>query len=374
MVTRTKQAVPTVPPFAMPTWIRPLVGAGDDGAVLAGGWTSAQQFDVVTRAADGQHLITRMSEDAIIEQADDRNKAAAVLENIYKPRADFAGLEMSKPHVMGVINTTPDSFSDGGAHLAPATAIASGMAMSRAGASIIDIGGESTRPGAEAITRNQELARVLPPITGLSRQNIRISIDTRHAEVMTRACAAGAAVINDVEALRRDGAVDAAAASGAPVIIMHMQGQPETMQDEPHYDFAPVDIYQFLEERIEAAMAAGIAKSHIAVDPGFGFGKTVAHNLQILNWLSLFHGLGVPILFGASRKSTIAKLSKGEPADQRLAGSLALAMAAYRQGAQILRVHDVAETVQALAVEQALLQGWVIIVSALVIWGQAILN
>jgi dihydropteroate synthase len=173
---------------------------------------------------------------------------------------------------------------------------------------------------------------------------------------MTRACAAGAAVINDVEALRRDGAIEAAAASGAPVIVMHMQGQPETMQDQPHYDFAPVDIYKFLEERIEAAMAAGIAKSHIAIDPGFGFGKTVAHNLQILNWLSLFHGLGVPILFGASRKSTIAKLSRGEPADQRIAGSLALAMAAYRQGAQILRVHDVTETVQALAVEQALLQ------------------
>lgn len=350
------QAVPTVPPFAMPTWIRPVVGVGDGGTVLAGGWMRAQQFDVVTRDEDGQHLITRMSEDAIIDHADDRNKAAAVLENLYKPRADFAGLEMAKPHLMGVINTTPDSFSDGGAHLAPATAIASGMAMWQAGASVIDIGGESTRPGAAPITRNQELARVLPPITGLARQNIRLSIDTRHAEVMTRACAAGAAIINDVEALRRDGALDAAAASGAPVIIMHMQGQPETMQDEPHYEFAPVDIYQFLEERIDAAVAAGIAKSHIAVDPGFGFGKTVAHNLQILNWLSLFHGLGVPILFGASRKSTIAKLSKDEPADQRLAGSLALAMAAYRQGAQLLRVHDVGETAQALAVEQALLQ------------------
>ncbi|MEK9709601.1 MAG: dihydropteroate synthase [Alphaproteobacteria bacterium] len=350
------QAVPTVPPFAMPTWIRPVVGVGDAGAVLAGGWIRAQQFDVVTRDEDGQHLITRMSEDAIIDHADDRNKAAAVLENLYKPRADFAGLEMAKPHLMGVINTTPDSFSDGGAHLAPATAIASGMSMWQAGASVIDIGGESTRPGAAPITRNQELARVLPPITGLARQNIRLSIDTRHAEVMTRACAAGAAIINDVEALRRDGALVAAAASGAPVIIMHMQGQPETMQDEPHYEFAPVDIYQFLEERIDAAVAAGIAKSHIAVDPGFGFGKTVAHNLQILNWLSLFHGLGVPILFGASRKSTIAKLSKDEPVDQRLAGSLALAMAAYRQGAQLLRVHDVGETAQALAVEQALLQ------------------
>ena len=350
------QAVPMVPPFAMPTWIRPVVGVGDSGTVLAGGWIRAQQFDVITRDGDGQHLITRMSEDAIIDHADDRNKAAALLENLFKPRADFAGLEMAKPHLMGVINTTPDSFSDGGAHLAPATAIASGMAMWQAGASVIDIGGESTRPGAAPITRNQELARVLPPITGLARQNIRLSIDTRHAEVMTRACAAGAAIINDVEALRRDGALDAAAESGASVIIMHMQGQPENMQDEPHYEFAPVDIYQFLEERIDAAVAAGIGKSHIAVDPGFGFGKTVAHNLQILNWLSLFHGLGVPILFGASRKSTIAKLSKDEPADQRLAGSLTLAMAAYRQGAQLLRVHDVGETAQALAVEQALLQ------------------
>ena len=350
------QAVPTVPPFAMPTWIRPVVEVGDGGTVLAGGWIRAQQFDVVTRDEDGQHLITRMSEDAIIDHTDDRNKAAAVLENLYKPRADFAGLEMAKPHLMGVINTTPDSFSDGGANLAPATAIASGMAMWQAGASVIDIGGESTRPGAAPITRNQELARVLPPITGLAQRNIRLSIDTRHAEVMTRACAAGAVIINDIEALRGDGALDAAAASGAPVIIMHMQGQPETMQDEPHYEFAPVDIYQFLEERIDAAVAAGIAKSHIAVDPGFGFGKTVAHNLQILSWLSLFHGLGVPILFGASRKSTIAKLSKDEPPDQRLAGSLTLAMAAYRQGAQLLRVHDVGETAQALAVEQALLQ------------------
>ena len=356
MFKRTNQAVPPVPPFAMPTWIRPLVRVEDDGAVLAGGWTNVQQFDVITLTTGGQYLVTRMSEDSIIGQADDRNKASAVFENLYKSRADFAGLETSKPHVMGVINTTPDSFSDGGAHLAPAAAIASGLAMSRAGASIIDIGGESTRPGAEAITRNQELARILPPITGLSRQNIRISIDTRHAEVMTRACAAGAAVINDVEALRRDGAVDAAVTTGAPVIIMHMQGQPDTMQDEPYYNFAPVDIYQFFEERIKTVVAAGIAKSNIAIDPGFGFGKTVAHNLQILNWLSLFHGLGVPILFGASRKSTIAKISKCEPADQRLAGSLALGMAAFRQGAQLLRVHDVAETVQALAVEQAMLQ------------------
>ena len=262
-------------------------------------------------------------------------------------------------YLMGILNATPDSFSGDGVlseNDPISAAIEQAFSFLENGADIIDIGGESTRPGAETVTRNQELARVLPPITGLSRQNICISIDTRHAEVMTRACAAGAAVINDVGALRLDGAIDAAAASGAPVIIMHMQGQPKTMQDDPHYDFAPVDIYNFLEERIEAAMAAGISKSNIAIDPGFGFGKTVAHNLQILNWLALFHGLGVPMLFGASRKSTIAKLSRGESANQRLAGSLVLAMAAYRQGAQILRVHDVAETLQALAVEQALLK------------------
>ena len=221
--------------------------------------------------------------------------------------------------------------------------------MWRAGASVIDIGGESTRPAPKDHPQSGISAGIAANYW-LSRQNIRLSIDTRHAEVMTRACAAGAAVINDVEALRREGAVDAAAASGTPVIIMHMQGQPETMQDEPYYNFAPVDIYQFFEERIEALLAAGITKSNIAIDPGFGFGKTVAHNLQILNWLSLFHGLGVPILFGGSRKSTIAKLSKGEPADQRLAGSLALAWRPIGK-AQILRVHDVAETVQALAVE-----------------------
>ena len=278
------------------------------------------------------------------------------ISNITKKRKKLGKFNFERSLVMGILNVTPDSFFDGGKYLLHDNAIEQFKKLIKEGADIIDIGGESTRPGAEAISRNQELARVLPPITGLSRQNIKISVDTRHAEVMTRACAAGATIINDVEALRRDGAVGAAAASGVPVIIMHMQGQPETMQDAPHYDFAPVDVYQFLEERIKVAMVAGIAKPHIAIDPGFGFGKTVAHNLQILKWLSLFHGLGVPILFGASRKSTIAKLSKGEPAEQRLAGSLALAMAAYRQGAQILRVHDVAETVQALAIEQALLQ------------------
>jgi len=350
-----KQAAPKVPPFAVSTWIRPVITSSDTSVTpLAGGWAKAQLFDVVTRDSQQNYEITRLSEDAVMALADDRNRAAALFDNFYAGRDDFAGLAMAQPQLMGVINTTPDSFSDGGAHLAPAKAIASGMAMWDAGASIIDIGGESTRPGAAAITRNQELARVLPPITGLARNGARISIDTRHADVMARACAAGAAIINDVEALQRDGAVDAAVSAGVPVMVMHMQGQPETMQNQPRYGFAPVEIYEFLEQRITALVAAGIERAKIAIDPGFGFGKTAAHNLQIVNWLAMFHGLGVPILFGASRKSTIAKLSKGEPADQRLAGSLVLAMAAYRQGAQIIRVHDVADTKQALAVEQAL--------------------
>ncbi|NBW04857.1 MAG: dihydropteroate synthase, partial [Alphaproteobacteria bacterium] len=194
----------------------------------------------------------------------------------------------------------------------------------------------------------------LPPITALARAGATISIDTRHADVMRRAVAAGAAIINDVAALQGDGAL-AAAASGVPVILMHMQGDPQTMQDKPAYEFAPIEIYRFLEARIAAARAAGIPDAMIAVDPGFGFGKTVPHNLQLVNWLGLLHGLGVPILFGASRKSTIAALSANEPADRRLPGSLALALAARRQGAQLIRVHDVAETAQALAIEAALL-------------------
>jgi dihydropteroate synthase len=253
-----------------------------------------------------------------------------------------------------VLNVTPDSFSDGGVNLGPAKAIAAGKAMVAAGASIIDIGGESTRPGAEPVSRNQELARILPPITALARADMLISVDTRHAAVMTRATAAGAAIINDVQALQGEDAMKAAATSGAPVVMMHMKGTPETMQQDPVYDFAPVEIYEFLKQRVAAAIAAGIPASSIAIDPGFGFGKTVTHNLQLVNWLSLFHGLGVVVLFGASRKSSIAKISAGEPAEARLAGSLALAAAAWRQGAQIIRVHDVAETAQALAVEAAL--------------------
>ena len=349
------EAAPRVPPFAVPTWLRPVtVPSGQHG--LAGGWARFTDMDVVQRHADGGYSICRMGLDDLLQAADDRNLASAVMDRLLAPRDPFAGLLMTAPRLMGILNVTPDSFSDGGRHNAPARAIAAARAMQDAGAAIIDIGGESTRPGAAPVTRNQELARVLPVLAGLRDSGAVLSIDTRHAEVMRRAVAGGAGIINDVGALRGDGAVDAAAAAGVPVVMMHMQGTPETMQADPQYGFAPVEILEFLEARIQAAEAAGIPRALMAIDPGYGFGKTVTHNLQLINWTAMLHMLGVPILIGASRKSSIAKISAGEDADQRLPGSLALAMAALRQGAQMLRVHDVGETMQAVKVEMEMLR------------------
>ena len=349
------EAAPRVPPFAVPTWLRPVtVPSGEHG--LAGGWARFTDMDVVQRHADGGYSICRMGLDDLLQAADDRNLASAVMDRLLAPRDPFAGLSMTAPRLMGILNVTPDSFSDGGRHNAPARAIAAARAMQDAGAAIIDIGGESTRPGAAPVTRNQELARVLPVLAWLRDSGAVLSIDTRHAEVMRRAVAGGAGIINDVGALRGDGAVDAAAAAGVPVVMMHMQGTPETMQADPQYGFAPVEILEFLEARIQAAEAAGIPRALMAIDPGYGFGKTVTHNLQLINWTAMLHMLGVPILIGASRKSSIAKISAGEDADQRLPGSLALAMAALRQGAQMLRVHDVGETMQAVKVEMEMLR------------------
>ena len=349
------EAAPRVPPFAVPTWLRPVtVPSGQHS--LAGGWARFTDMDVVQRHADGGYSICRMGLDDLLQAADDRNLASAAMDRLLAPRDRFAGLSMTAPRLMGILNVTPDSFSDGGRHNAPARAIAAARAMQDAGAAIIDIGGESTRPGAAPVTRNQELARVLPVLAGLRDSGAVLSIDTRHAEVMRRAVAGGAGIINDVGALRGDGAVDAAAAAGVPVVMMHMQGTPETMQADPQYGFAPVEILEFLEARIQAAKAAGIPRALMAIDPGYGFGKTVTHNLQLINWTAMLHMLGVPILIGASRKSSIAKISAGEDADQRLPGSLALAMAALRQGAQMLRVHDVGETMQAVKVEMEMLR------------------
>jgi dihydropteroate synthase len=223
--------------------------------------------------------------------------------------------------------------------------------MAAEGAAIIDVGGESTRPGAKPVWEGDEIERIVPVITTLAASGTAVSADTRKADVMTAALQAGAQMINDVSALTYDDrSAEAVAKAGAPIVLMHHQGLPETMQQDPRYDDVLVEVYLWLEERIAAALAAGIDKSSILVDPGFGFGKNVAHNLELMNGLALFHALGCPLVIGASRKRTIGALANEAPADQRLAGSIAFALKAAEQGVQLIRVHDVPETVQALKI------------------------
>jgi dihydropteroate synthase len=256
---------------------------------------------------------------------------------------------------MGIVNATPDSFSDGGKFADAGSAAEAGARMTAAGAAIIDVGGESTRPGAQTIWEGDEIERVIPIIRQLAAGGAAVSIDTRKGAVMEAAFGAGARLVNDVSALTFDTrSAEVVAASGVPVILMHHQGDPQVMQDDPRYDDVLVEIYEWLEGRIAAAETAGISREKILIDPGFGFGKTVAHNLELMNGLALFHSLGCPIVLGASRKRTIGALSNEAPADQRLAGSIALALKAVEQGAQIVRVHDVPETVQALRVWRGL--------------------
>jgi dihydropteroate synthase len=265
-------------------------------------------------------------------------------------------VRLDQPQVMGIVNATPDSFSSQGVHAEAEAAIAAGHEMAAAGAAIVDVGGESTRPGAKVVWEGDEAERVLPVVRRLAAAGTAVSIDTRKAMVMEQALAVGAGLVNDVSALTWDPrALEVVAQAGCPVVLMHHKGAPETMQDDPRYD-RPVllEIYDWLEARIAAAEAAGIAREKIIVDPGFGFGKNVQHNLQLMNGLALLHGLGCPIMLGASRKRTIGALSGEAPADRRLAGSLALALQAAGQGVQLLRVHDVPETLQALRVWRGL--------------------
>jgi len=282
-------------------------------------------------------------------------EAEAILQRLSAPRAALAGLSLDRPRLMGILNVTPDSFSDGGDRADPEVAVRDGLAMLAAGADILDVGGESTRPGAQPISLDEERARVLPVVGALARAGAVVSIDTRHAVIMTEAVAAGAAIINDVTALAGDpDSLAAAAASGVPVILMHMQGEPQTMQADPRYASPALDIYGYLAERLAACEAAGIDRAKVVIDPGIGFGKTLAHNLELLEQLALFQGLGTAVLLGASRKSFIARLSPQAAAPkQRLAGSLAAALLGLQRGVQILRVHDVAETCQAVALWQA---------------------
>jgi dihydropteroate synthase len=268
---------------------------------------------------------------------------AARLDALAAARAPWAGLSLARPRLMGIVNVTPDSFSDGGRFLAADDAIAHGRALLDAGADILDIGGESTRPGAEPVAPEEEIRRIAPVLRALAATKAPISVDTRHAAVMAMALEAGAAIINDVSALSDPGGMAIVARSTASVVLMHMAGEPRTMQREPRYRCAPLDVLEALAARVAACEAAGIARARIVIDPGIGFGKTKAHNLEILGRLALFQALGTGVMVGLSRKSFLG----GSP-DERLAGSIAGALDAARNGAQIVRVHDVAETKAAL--------------------------
>ncbi|HVC12174.1 MAG TPA: dihydropteroate synthase [Burkholderiales bacterium] len=261
-------------------------------------------------------------------------------------------LPLGSPLIMGVLNVTPDSFSDGGRFLDREAALAQARRMAEDGAAIIDIGGESSRPGAHPVSESEELARVLPVLAALSDLPVPISVDTRRPRVMREALAAGASMINDIEALSAPGALETVAATGCAVCLMHKRGEPATMQREPHYEDVVREVRDFLAQRIAAAQRAGIVRERLVADVGFGFGKTGRHNLTLLRRLPEFRELGVPLLAGLSRKSTLGHIT-GRPVQDRLAASLAAALLAAQGGARILRVHDVAQTRDVLAMWQA---------------------
>lgn len=270
---------------------------------------------------------------------------------------DFFEMAKKGPVLMGVVNVTPDSFSDGGAYLDASAAIEHGLKLWDEGADILDVGGESTRPGAVAVSVEEELARILPVIEGIKAKQPQavISVDTRHAATMRSAIAVGADIINDVSALTHDkGAIEIVKETQIPVMLMHMQGTPENMQDRPHYDDVVSDVYAYLESRVQVCEAVGLKRHQIICDPGIGFGKTLEDNLKILKNLDKFHDLSCAILLGASRKSFIEKIVPNTPADERLAGSIAAAIKGFEQGVQYFRVHDVKETRQAFEVWEAI--------------------
>ena len=313
---------------------------------LAGGWCWFDRVEVLSRAASGRIIAAQ-------------ELPAPVRHRLTAPRAGFAGLALDRPRLMGILNVTPDSFSDGGRFLGAEAALAQARAMAT-GAEIIDIGGESTRPGAAEVSEADEIVRTAPVIAALrdGGLDLPVSIDTRKAAVARAAFAAGATILNDVTALQFDPAMArTAAALGGPVIVMHSIASPETMQDDPRYDDVLLDVYDALAARLAEAEAAGIPRDRLAIDPGIGFGKTLEHNLALLNRLSLFHALGVPVLLGASRKRFIGTIGAEAEAARRMPGSLAVALAGVAQGVQMIRVHDVAETRQALSLWQAVTKG-----------------
>ena len=340
---------------------------GLDGqfARLAGGMQFFSAWDVIAVdgcVRSGKWLIPIDRIEGFIAALTEEQAASArqTIARATSPRAPLTlgerTIRLDQPQVMGILNMTPDSFSGGSDHLSdPAAAASQAVAMSAAGAAIIDIGGESTRPGAQAVWEQDEIARVVPVIEALRHSGTAISLDTRKGAVMTAGLAAGAHMINDVSALLFDDqALGIVAPSTAPIVLMHFPGTPNDPHARASYSDPLIEVYDWLSDRIDAVVAGGIARERIIVDPGIGFGKAVAVNLAILNGLALFHGLGCPILLGASRKRLIGALSNEAPVEQRLGGSIALALKGVEQGAQIIRVHDVPETVQALHIARGM--------------------
>ena len=324
--------------------------AAGDGLPLAGGPIAFRSLDLIRRDVDAVRLQT-----VPVADLDPDILPSGLLDRLTAPRDPVWSTD--GPAIMGIVNVTPDSFSDGGRFASRDAAIGQGRRLAEEGARILDIGGESTRPGAAEVSIDQEIDRVVPVIEVLAGEGHCVSVDTRKAPVMRAALDAGASIVNDVSALTHDPDAPALlAARNCPVILMHMRGEPGTMQADPRYECAPLEVYDELRARLAAAEAAGIARERLVVDPGFGFAKTAIHNIQVTAWLALLHGMGRPVLFGGSRKSSIAVLSRGEPADDRLPGSLALALAGADLGAQTVRVHDAAETAQAFALRRAILQ------------------
>jgi dihydropteroate synthase len=334
--------------------------ASGNALPLAGSSTAFQLIEVLARTDSGILAalapLRRLRLWAAQQSEAQRARIDIQLLRLSEPRQNWAGLKLERPLVMGIVNVTPDSFYFGtGAD--PEKAVALGRAMLDVGADILDIGGESTRPGAAPVDEAEEMRRLEPVVRALAAAGAVISVDTRHAAVMTAALSWGARIVNDVSALEGPGSLEAVARSGAPVVLMHMRGEPGTMQRDPSYDLASLDIVGYLGQRIAACCEAGVPPHRIVVDPGIGFGKTLEHNLEILARLTLLHGLGCGVLVGVSRKSSIARVSNGAKVEARLPGSLAGALQAVQQGVQILRVHDVAETRQAIAMWQAVADG-----------------
>ena len=341
--------------YLRPLGLLPAGGPSTEAAPLAGGRFSFSLVELILRdPSDGVRRsvmpLGELRRWAATQPPEIAERAHSLLAALARPRPALAGLTLDRPRLMAVLNITPDSFSDGGDFFNHERALTHGLALHRAGADIVDVGGESTRPGAAPVSVEDEIDRVVPVVRRLAERGARVSIDTRHATVMRASLEAGAAIINDISGLADPDSLRLAAESKAPVVLMHMQGEPGTMQQAPRYDHAALDVYDWLEARLNTCLAAGIPLERIVVDPGIGFGKSLEHNLDILRHLSLYHTLGAPVLLGVSRKRFIAALSQDEPPKDRLPGTLAASLEGLNQGCQILRIHDLAAFTQARAV------------------------